>query len=171
MDKNKRLPTVKQLEIYELIHPDFEGLTIKDAAKKLGISLDSAYNRLSIMRKNHPEAFKFEKFDEKLKGNAKNIEYIYNGYKAKAVASNLEFTITLDDFINVVQLECFVCNQHPSRANRERPRMAYYDKTGYKFPYNHLWRYDVTKGYTYINCVPMCSKCIERRRDNARRGI
>jgi len=171
MDKNKRLPTVKQLEIYELIHPDFGDMTVEEAAKELGITIRAAYRRIERMRERNPAAFRFEEFIKKEEEYINSIENIYAGYKTIAAKRGLEFMISLEDMVEIIQLECSVCGQHPSRANREHPKIAYNDKTGYKFPYNHLWRYDVTKGYTYINCVPMCSKCIERRRDNARRGI
>jgi len=167
MDKNKRLPTVKQLELYKLIHPDFGDMTIEEAAKQLNISIRAAYRRIKRLKERCSEAFRFEEFIKKEEENINSIESIYIGYKTIAIKRDLEFTISLEDMVEIIQLECFVCGQHPSNANREYPKVAYNHKTGYKFPYNHLWRYDVTKGYTYINCVPICSKCIERRKNNA----
>lgn len=157
-------PTKKQLELYKLIHPDFGGNTLEDAANILNISVRAARYRLANMRRKHPNAFRFEKHTEPAELYAKNIECIYRGYVAKAKTNNLEFSISLDDFITIVQLECFVCHQLPKRANRYSPKKAYYNKTGYKFDYNHLWRYDVLKRFTYENCVPMCFECIRRRR-------
>ena len=157
-------PTDKQLEIYKLIHPEFEGNTLEKAANILDISVRAARYRLANMRKTHPNAFKFEKFIEPAELYSNNVEYIYMGYKTKANTNNLKFSISLEDFITIIQLECFICHQLPKRANRYNPKKAYYNKTGYKFDYNHLWRYDVTKGFTYENCVPMCFECIRRRR-------
>ena len=166
MDKTEKLPTNKQLELYELIHPDFGDMTIAEAAKQLNINVSAAYRRVKRLKERCPEAFDFKRFIKEYEGVARNIEYVYKGYRSKAAISGLEFTISLDDFINIVQLECHSCGLMPVRANKDHKRIAYYDKTGYKFYYNHLWRYDVTKGYTYINCVSMCFKCIARRRDN-----
>lgn len=159
-----RRPTNKQVEVYELIHPDFMGKTIQEAADILNITTRAVYRRLDRLRKNYPKAFKFEKFSEPAELYSNNIEYIYRGYQTKAKTNNLEFSISLDDFITIVQLECFVCHQLPKRANRYSPKKAYYNKTGYKFDYNHLWRYDVLKGFIYENCVPMCFECIRKRR-------
>lgn len=164
-------PTKRQLEIYELIHPDFKGKTVQEAANILGITARAAYRRLDRLRKNHPNAFRFEEFTESAELYSNDIEYIYRGYQAKAATKQLKFDISLDDFMTIVQLECSVCHKLPKQANKYNPKRAYYSKTGYKFDYNHLWRFDVTKGYTYINSVPICSRCIRRRRDNARRGI
>lgn len=173
-----KLPTIKQVEIYKLIHPEFGNMTIEEAAKELNITIRAAYSRIERMRESNPIAFRFEKFIKKEEEHINSIESIYAGYKAVAAKRNLEFTISLEDMVEIIQLECSVCGyisplgleSAPGfTATNEEKQYAYNHKTGYKFPYNHLWRYDVTKGYTYINCVPICSKCAERRRDNARR--
>lgn len=178
MDKNKRLPTVKQLEIYELIHPEFGDMTVEEAAKQLNITISAAYRRINRLKERCPKAFRLEEFIKKEEEHINSIESIYAGYKAVAAKGNLEFIISLEDMVEIIQLECSVCGYISSMglesapgftATNEEKQYAYNHKTGYKFPYNHLWRYDVTKGYTYINCVPICSKCAERRRDNARR--
>ena len=160
-------PTDKQIEVYELIHPDFKGKTAKEAANILGITVRAVYRRLHRLRSNHPQAFKFEEFIEPAELYSNNIEYIYRSYQAKAATKQIEFSISLDDFITIIQLECFVCHQLPKRANRYHPKKAYYSKIGYKFDYNHLWLFDVTQGYTYINSVPICSSCARRRKYNA----
>lgn len=178
MGRNEKLPTIKQLEIYELIHPDFGDMTVEEAAKQLNISISAAYRRIKRLKERCPESFNFEDFIKKEEENINNVKNIYAGYKTKAAVKGLEFTISLEDMIEIIQLECFGCGWMPSMeleavpgfiATNNKKRCAYNHKTGYKFPYHRLWRYDVTKGYTYINCVPMCSRCIIRRRDNARR--
>lgn len=185
MKKKKAFPTKKQIEIYKLVHPDFEGLTVARAAEKLGINETSAYRRLDNMRKNFPEAFRFEKFEKQKVSGMHNITQIYGGYKAQAVKKGVGFTLTKDGVKELIQLECFDCGYLANSSTEviedenleglsltcpsEHQNWAYDEETGDRFPYNHLWRYNVTKGFSYDNVITLCTNCILRRRDNARR--
>jgi len=189
MKNDRMFPTKKQQEVYKLVHPDFEGLTIAQAAERLGITESSARRRLNNMREDFPEAFRFEKFDNQKVAGMSNIAQIYGGYKAKATNQGLEFTLTQDDVKELIQLECFNCGYLPNNSYAvddyddnydhfnsefagmsivnpsEYNKWAYDEETGYRFPYNHLWRYDVSKGFTYDNVITLCTKCIQKRRD------
>lgn len=185
-----KLPTKKQIEIYKLIHPDFGNLSVKDAADVIGISLRSAYKRIKNIRRKYPKAFRFEK---ELKGYH-NVNNIYAGYKKIAKTKGREFNLSIEDVVEIIRIDCFFCGYKPIMRitspeilelieakdktvfacktdmynyldkNKDLHKIAYKPDTGDIFPYNHLWQYDITKGYTYENCVSICSFCIRRRK-------
>jgi predicted ArsR family transcriptional regulator len=51
----KRLITRREEEIYRLCHPDFDGLPIDQAAKKLGISREIVLRHLNSVRRKAPQ--------------------------------------------------------------------------------------------------------------------
>jgi hypothetical protein len=168
-----KMPTKKQLELYKLIHPDYVGLTLAEAASELDISVRAAQYRLANMRKTHPNAFNYEKFIEKEEENISDITQIYKGYRNKAISNDIEWNLTIDDVEQIIQLECHICHKNPTMGLGIAPgfycdngvqRTAYNHKKGYKFTYHRLWRYDITKGFNYINCVSICWRCLRRRR-------
>lgn len=53
----KRLITKKQEKVYRLCHQDFEGLTVEEAAKRLGISVIAVYKTLERLEKVAPQLF------------------------------------------------------------------------------------------------------------------
>ena len=55
--QTKRLITKKQEEVYRLCHQDFEGLTVEEAAEKLGIHPRKVYELLERMEKIAPQLF------------------------------------------------------------------------------------------------------------------
>ena len=171
-----KMPTNKQLELYKLIHPDYAGFTLVEAADILGIHLRSAQQRIANMRKTHPQAFDYEKFIEKEEENINDIQAIYKGYLSQAKVKDIKWNLTIEEVEELIQLECHTCGSKPVMGLGVAPgfycdssiqRTAYNHKTGYKFAYHRLWRYDVTKGYDYVNCVSICWRCIRRRRLHA----
>ena len=50
-------PSKKQMEAFILVHPEFEALGFKEAAKKLGITLNAFQQRLRYMKKFAPMEF------------------------------------------------------------------------------------------------------------------
>lgn len=185
-----KLPTKKQIEIYKLIHPEFGNLSVREAADILGINETSAYERIRRMRRKYPEAFRFKK---ELK-DYHNVNNIYEGYRKIAKRKERKFTITLDDLIEIIRMDCFFCGYRATMRtanldiiensesdekhkdtneelmyeyledNTDFHKIAYKPDTGDIFPYNHLWRYDTTEGYTYCNCIAICSFCAMKRR-------
>ncbi|KKL56094.1 hypothetical protein LCGC14_2248850 [marine sediment metagenome] len=170
------MPTNKQLELYKLIHPDYAGFTLVEAADILGIHLRSAQQRVANMRKTHPQAFDYEKFIKKEEENIYDIQAIYKGYLSQAKVKDIEWNLTIEELEAIIQLDCHVCGKYNKinlgntpgfHANSSIRRTAYNHKTGQKFAYHRLWRFDVTKGYDYVNCVSICWRCIRRRRLHA----
>lgn len=72
----KRLITKREEEAYRCRHHDFEGLTLSETARKMGISEKVVSNLLSSMKKKVPQLFpilskrQVEVFESWLKGNA-----------------------------------------------------------------------------------------------------
>jgi hypothetical protein len=83
---------------------------------------------------------------------------IFQSYKRGARNRNLPFTLSIEDFINVVQRDCFYCGSPPSIiAGR-------YGNNG-TFIHNGIDRIDNTKGYEKENIVPCCSLCNRMKSD------
>ena len=70
-----------------------------------------------------------------------NIQKHYNEYQRGAIKRNLEFTIEIDDFEELVNSNCYYCDEY----NSERVI--------------GLDRLDSSKGYSIKNIVPSCSEC------------
>lgn len=81
-----------------------------------------------------------------------NEKHMLQDYKYRAQKLNLEFSITLKEFQNLVRGNCFYCKSGPttrkSRGNR---------KTEIKS--NGIDRFMSSLGYTSKNCVTCCDKC------------
>ena len=176
MDEIRKMPTNKQLELYKLIHPDYAGLTLEEAADILGIHIRSAQQRMANMRERCPQAFNYENYIKKEEENINDIQAIYKGYLSQAKVKDIEWNLTIEEVEEIIQLECYQCGRKPTMGLGVAPgfycdsseqRVAYNHKTGYKFAYSRLWRYDVTKGFDYVNCVAICWSCLRRRKLHA----
>jgi len=90
--------TKKQIEILLLIaaKPLGEGLKIREAAKKLGISIDSVKDRLKRFKKNHPDAWK--KFKEIRNVSRRERDNLHNHIWR---VNNLGETVTWREYFNL----------------------------------------------------------------------
>lgn len=87
-------------------------------------------------REKNPE--KMEEANE-YKKNSKKINY--GVYKRTANYKNLEFTITYDDYVNIVDKDCHYCGTIQEKG------------------FNGIDRKDQTMGYLLDNCVSCCKMC------------
>lgn len=87
-------------------------------------------------RENNPE--KMEEANEKKKNSR---EQNYNVYKRSAEIKNLEFKIEYDEYINLVENECYYCGILQEKG------------------FNGIDRRDQTMGYILDNCVSCCQLC------------
>ena len=87
-------------------------------------------------RENNPE--KQEIVNENKK-NSKNLQY--NVYSRNATLKNLDFTIKYDDYLNIVEHNCYYCGTLQEKG------------------FNGIDRKDQTKGYILQNCVSCCKLC------------
>jgi hypothetical protein len=80
---------------------------------------------------------------------------LYSNYKIKADKKKLQFDLTFDQFISLMSLNCYYCNNPPS--NKRILNKQY--KTLSEWVYNGIDRKNNLLGYTILNCVPCCYTC------------
>lgn len=93
----------------------------------------------------------------KLDGTQAAINSLYSSYKRNAQKRNLEFSIPIENFIEVTSDSCYYCGAEPSTIRRP----THYDNREQErwYIYNGIDRLDNSKGYVKGNCVPCCSTC------------
>lgn len=74
----------------------------------------------------------------------------YSNYRYQAKRRNLNFEITKEYFLKLVQQNCYYCNAEP------RLIKPFYGEIVY---FNGIDRKDNNKGYSVENCLPCCSTC------------
>lgn len=79
----------------------------------------------------------------------------YNRYKQNAIARNLSFELSKNEFKEIVSKNCAYCGKVPS----EIQSLKRYNHTGHPIYMNGIDRIDSNKGYTINNCVPCCEMC------------
>ena len=72
----------------------------------------------------------------------------YSEYIKSAKKRNLDFNLTLEQFINFIQLNCYYCNAVPNGTTHSK----YLKRNG-------IDRLDNNKHYEFSNCVPCCAMC------------
>jgi hypothetical protein len=98
-----------------------------------------------------------------LVGRTKNLPYtpevikkrIYSTYIRTAVYRNLDFTISEEEFFNLIASKCYYCGRGPQRIAKMR---------GKEIPYNGIDRLDNTKGYIKGNYITCCEDCNKAKR-------
>lgn len=78
-------------------------------------------------------------------------KYIFRDYKVAAKKRNLEFTLTYDEFISLIDMRCVYCGS--------LPKNSYTRHTEIPFIYQGIDRIDNKIGYIKENCVPCCHQC------------
>jgi hypothetical protein len=73
-------------------------------------------------------------------------------YKKGAKKRGLEFTLSDEEFRELVIRNCYYCGSVPSRTMKKNSKYA-------AFVCNGIDRKDNSKGYTIENCVSCCGKC------------
>lgn len=148
--------TENQWQVYQLIHPQGANMLPKEAAKELEINISTVNQIIQRMRKRVPEAFMYEKVDKRVIGEGtKEVSNIYAGYKQAAEKSNLPFELTEGDLEEIIKLECSVCG-------RDGDFFATNWNKGSKFKATKIKLTDISLGYIYWNCIPICTKCQNR---------
>lgn len=75
---------------------------------------------------------------------------VLNEYKRGAKERDLEWSISLEEFLFLTAQDCYYCGRKPSTISKKA--------TG-NFVYNGLDRADNSLGYTKTNTVPCCQDC------------
>ena len=87
---------------------------------------------------------------------------IYREYKRGAEKRNLDFNLTLEEFLDIESKPCHYCGEKPTVYEGNK---KYMQKLGSPWKHNGIDRLDTNKGYTVENCVPCCSKCNYAKHD------
>jgi len=81
-----------------------------------------------------------------------NMRLVVRNYKRRAIKQGREYNLTLEQFAEITQKDCYYCGAKPNNINNKK------DCNG-KYIYNGIDRIDNTKGYTMGNIVPCCRNC------------
>lgn len=76
-------------------------------------------------------------------------------YQSGALKRNLEFSLSDEEFNDLIYGKCYYCGQEPT-INKSDNR---YNKTSELFIRNGIDRIDSNKGYFKDNCVSCCTMC------------
>ena len=82
--------------------------------------------------------------------------YVYEQYQSSAKVRNLNFNLSKEEYIEIVNKNCFYCGSKPELKQPHRGKGKY---VGVPIPYNGIDRIDSSIGYQKENCVPCCTKC------------
>lgn len=82
--------------------------------------------------------------------NAKNT--LYKNYVRYAAERNLEFALSLNEFLDITAQKCFYCDVEPYHV--KAPKHAHG-----AYVYNGVDRVDNSIGYIASNCVAACRPC------------
>lgn len=82
--------------------------------------------------------------------STKNI--VYKRYIKGAKKRNLDFSLTFEEFIVIIQKECYYCNDIKTSVQKSKNNNG-------DFSYTGIDRVDNQKGYTIENCAPCCRPC------------
>lgn len=77
------------------------------------------------------------------------INSMFYNYKRSAKERNIEWNLTLDEFIKIIHKDCYYCGSAPLERRKQNGVSAV----------NSIDRIDSSKGYSIDNCVPCCSVC------------
>jgi hypothetical protein len=92
--------------------------------------------------------------------------HLFNNYRGRARKYGMEFSLTQEQFKNLIGKPCAYCKRPPyarvefhgnrrsTALHRDRP-----PGKSYSVVYTGIDRVDSSKGYTVDNCVPCCKPC------------
>lgn len=85
----------------------------------------------------------------------------FKEYQQSAKVRNLEWSLTFEQFCDLISKNCVYCNSKPENHFRSIGQK----KTISEGVMNGIDRVDSSKGYTIDNCVSCCSKCNYMKND------
>lgn len=95
-------------------------------------------------------------YNKKLDPKMSYLRSIYTCQKCDANPKhrNIEWSLTLEDWANIVQQKCSICGSDPIMKGGKLHK-----RTGQQVPINGVDRIDNSKGYVLDNVRCSCSKC------------
>ena len=89
-----------------------------------------------------------------MEGDQGSKNRLYSNYLRSAKRRNIEFSLTREQFFNLVFLKCHYCEIPPFNTTKT------INKNGAEhFLYNGIDRMNDKEGYTVKNSVPCCKQC------------
>lgn len=76
----------------------------------------------------------------------------YSNYKRRAIRKNLLFNLSFEQFLELVQQNCYYCGSKPKNIYKTKCNNG-------NFVYQGIDRLNNDKGYILENCVPCCEEC------------
>ena len=87
-----------------------------------------------------------------------NMISVIRSYKKSAKVRGLIFDLTKEQFIKLIQKECYYCGAKPNNIKNDK-------NSNGEYVYNGIDRIDSNKGYTMDNVVSCCPICNYAKRD------
>lgn len=111
-----------------------------------GRSIGSTYN--DLRRGRNQECKKCSDSKSKLSP----LKSLYGNYRRGAEQRNLDFDISIDEFHEIIKMDCYYCGSPPIQVLKK-------EWAKYGIVYNGIDRKDNSIGYTLLNVVPCCKFC------------
>ena len=87
---------------------------------------------------------------------------LYKDYKSGACKRGLDFELSFEDFVALMEQNCVYCGAKPELHDYE---LQYMQKTIAPWKHNGIDRVNTKEGYVEGNVVPCCSKCNYAKHD------
>ena len=96
-------------------------------------------------------------------------KYLLKGYKGNAKSRGYYWSLTLTDFMSLIERDCTYCGtpaplKQLNRTNKEKHWTPEWEKQ-LVIPANGIDRVNNTLGYTPDNCIPCCTSCNMMKRN------
>ena len=102
--------------------------------------------------------------NRRLSGNLQAIRSRFNGYRYAAKNRDIEFHLTIEEFISITAKDCHYCGAAPSNVEKNATNP---DDLSLAFIYSGIDRLDNSQGYTIRNSVPCCRRCNLAKNDQS----
>lgn len=83
---------------------------------------------------------------------------LFSNYKNSAKKRNLEFSLTKNEFVDLITKDCFYCGVKPSRISSVKVNSEEAELNS-RFYFNGIDRINSELGYTLQNCTSCCYDC------------
>lgn len=98
-----------------------------------------------------------------LENNAAIINRIYYNYKQTAARKEIDFNLSLEEFVPFISLNCVYCGRPPQLSVFSGSEK--YKRKEKQFAYNGIDRINNDIGYEIDNCITCCSNCNRAKSD------
>lgn len=98
-----------------------------------------------------------------LENDAAIINKIYYNYKQTAARKEIDFNLSLEEFIPLLSLNCVYCGRSPQLSIFSGSEK--YKRKEKRFAYNGIDRINNDLGYAVDNCITCCSNCNRAKSD------